>query len=353
MPKILKAVTAFPENYYTQDELILAFREAWSSHYFNIDRLEQFHKNVLVGGRHLALKLEQYDQLGGFGQSNDHWITSATNLAEKTLLQLFDSILESPYPIHALASTTITGIAVPSLDARIMNRLDFPAALKRMPLFGLGCLGGAAGLSRISDYLAGHPDDLAVLLSVELCSLTMQKEDLSVANIVSSGLFGDGAAAVLVAGDSHALAGQSGPSIVANESCFFPGTERVMGWDMVDTGFKIVLDSSVPDFARENLRPALDSFLDKNDLSLGDIGIWVAHPGGPRVITAMEEGLGLETGTLDSSRESLKKYGNLSSTSVLNILDETLRHHNPKPGTYGILLAMGPGFCAEFLLLKW
>src|SRR5690606_29128032 len=142
--------------------------------------------------------------------------------------------------VSLLATTTVTGIAVPSIDARLMNRLPFAPTLKRLPLFGLGCVGGAAGLARVSEYLRGHPREAAILLSVELCSLTFQLEDVSVANLVSTGLFGDGAAAVLLVGAHHPLADRTPrPTVLASRSAFFPDTERVMGWDVVDAGFKV------------------------------------------------------------------------------------------------------------------
>jgi alkylresorcinol/alkylpyrone synthase len=245
----------------------------------------------------------------------------------------------------------VTGIAVPSLDARLMNVLPFPSDLKRVPLFGLGCLAGAAGMSRVADYLKGHPTEAAILLSVELCSLTLQKDDLSVANIVSSGLFGDGAAAVLMVGERHPRVADGMPRVVDSRSVFFPNTERVMGWDVVDSGFKIVLSPEVPAFAKA-LRPHVDGFLRDHCLSIADVSTWVAHPGGPKVIDEMEKGLSLKKGTLDLSRRSLARIGNVSSSSVLFILQETLLERKPA-GSYGVMLAMGPAFCAELLLLQW
>lgn len=353
MSRIVASRTCFPPNYYNQDQLIAAFRDVWGQRHYNVDRLEKFHRNVMVGGRHLALPLEKYAGLKGFGDSNAAWLEAAVDLAEKTVQTLLDSVDARPEEIQLLVSTTVTGIAVPSLEARLMNRIAFRTDTRRMPLFGLGCLGGAAGISRAAEYLRGHPDHAAILIALEFCSLTLQREDLSIANIVSSGLFGDGAAAVLLAGEKHRLYTSTGPVILDNASIFFPNTERVMGWDMVDTGFKVVLDSAVPDFAREHLRPGIAEFLARHGLKVADIGEWVAHPGGPKVIDAMEDGLELGKGRLDLSRESLQKVGNLSSVSVLNILEKTMQRKSRRAGDYGVLLAMGPAFCAEAILYRW
>jgi alkylresorcinol/alkylpyrone synthase len=219
-----------------------------------------------------------------------------------------------------------------------------------MPIFGLGCVAGAAGISRAADYVRGFPDQVAVLLSVELCSLTLQPEDLSIPNLIASGLFGDGAAAVVVTGENRESAG---PRVVATRSVFYPGTERVMGWDISETGFKIVLSGDVPVVAREKLRPDVDSFLADQGLTRADITSWVCHPGGPKVLEAMEESLELKRGELDVTWRSLREVGNLSSTSVLLVLEETLANHRPPPGSWGVLLAMGPGFCSELVLLRW
>jgi alkylresorcinol/alkylpyrone synthase len=252
--------------------------------------------------------------------------------------------------VDALIFVTVTGVATPSIDARLMNRLGLPPRVKRMPIFGLGCVAGAAGIARAADYVRGYPDQVAVLLSVELCSLTLQPEDLSIPNLIASGLFGDGAAAVVVTGENRPA---SGPRILASRSVFYPDSERVMGWDISETGFKIVLSSDVPLVARDKLRPDVDAFLAEQGLTRADIASWVCHPGGPKVLEAMEESLELPPGALDVTWRSLREVGNLSSTSVLLVLAETLEKHRPPPGSYGMLLAMGPGFCSELVLLEW
>ena len=179
----------------------------------------------------------------------------------------------------------------------------------------------------------------------------MQKDDFSAANLISTGLFGDGAAAVLVAGAEYE--GPVGPEIVATRSVFYPDTERVMGWDISEKGFSIVLSRNVPDVVRQNLRRDTDEFLQDNGLSRADIGSWVIHTGGPKVLEATQDALELPREALEVSWECLRRTGNLSSASVLFVLEEVLANRRPAAGTWGLLAAMGPGFCSELVLLKW
>ncbi len=348
---IIAAVgSAFPDHYYGQDELLEAFRRVWAPKMFNLDRLERLHKNVLVGGRHLALPVEEYDRLESWGQANDAWIEVAQEVGGRALLDALERAglaVEAP---AAIFFVTVTGVATPSIDARLINRLGLSPALKRVPIFGLGCVAGAAGISRAADYVKAYPDQVAVLLSVELCSLTLQQQDFSIANLISSGLFGDGAAAVVLAGAERGLAG---PRVRATRSIFYPDSERVMGWDISESGFQVVLSPEVPDVVRRFLRRDVDAFLSDLGLSVRDISSWVAHPGGPKVLEAMQEALELRDGELDVTWRSLREVGNLSSTSVLLVLQETMAEHRPPPGSLGLILALGPGFCSELVLLEW
>jgi alkylresorcinol/alkylpyrone synthase len=195
-----------------------------------------------------------------------------------------------------------------------------------------------------------YPSQAAVLLSVELCSLTIQKQDLSVANLISSGLFADGSAAVIVTGDDIP---STGPEVVATQSIFYPKTEDMMGWKVSEKGFSITLSPEVPNLIRENLGQNMDAFLGSQGYKRSDIKSWVLHTGGPKVLEATADALDLHDGQLDASWDCLKKVGNLSSSSVLVVLEDVMRNRRPEPGTMGILAAMGPGFCSELLLLRW
>jgi alkylresorcinol/alkylpyrone synthase len=348
--KIAAVGKAFPPHYYPQEELLEAFSRVWSEKIFNHQRLESIHRNVLVGGRHLALPLEDYETLGGWGKANEAWIRVAVEVGELAVRDALEQGGLSVDDVDSLIFVSVTGVATPSIDARLMNRLGLPPHVKRLPIFGLGCVAGAAGIARAADYVKAFPDQVVVLLSVELCSLTLQLEDFSIPNLISSGLFGDGAAAVVVVGAERAAAG---PRVVATRSIFYPDSERVMGWDISERGFQIVLSSGVPQVVHDHLREDVERFLAAQGLALKDIDSWVAHPGGPKVLEAMAETLELENGALDLTWKSLKEVGNLSSTSVLLVLAETMASRRPAPGSLGLLLAMGPGFCSELVLLEW
>lgn len=344
---------ALPPHHVDQETLIAALREVWAGTHFNVGRLEALHRAVQVGGRYLALPLDGYRALTGFGSRNDAWVAAAADLAERAVRDALDSAGVAPDEVGHLFLVTTTGIATPSLDAKLVNRLGLRRDVRRSPLFGLGCAGGAAAISRAADVLRAYPDSVAVVVAVEVCSLTLQRDDVSIANLVSSGLFGDGAAAVVLEGADRARCEGTGPSVLATGTAFYPGTERVMGWDVVDSGFRVVLSAQVPDVVREHLRGDVDRFLSAHGLDRAGIRHWVAHTGGPRVLSAFAEALELPPGSLDRSWASLREHGNLSSASVLFVLGDLLASGAPRPGDRGLLLAMGPGFSSELVLLAW
>jgi alkylresorcinol/alkylpyrone synthase len=341
---------ALPPHYVEQQVLTDALRAYWAARHGNTRRLEEFHRAVRVRGRYLALPLAEYPALDTFAKTNHAWSRAATQTGEAAVrAALAQAGLEAGDVDHFFF-VTVTGISTPSIDARIANSLGMRAGVKRTPIFGLGCVGGAAGLARAADYVRAFPDEVALFLSVELCSLTMQRDDLSLANLIASGLFGDGAAAVVVAGARRA---GYGPRIIGSQSTLYPDSDRLMGWDIVDSGFKLVLSPRVPEVVRHNLGADVDRLLAAHGLERGAIRHWIAHTGGPKVLRAIEGALDLPCDALERSWRSLREIGNLSSASVLFVLGDLLADQHPRPGDYGMLMALGPGFCSELVLLRW
>jgi alkylresorcinol/alkylpyrone synthase len=352
-PVIAATSTGVPTHAYSQQQLIAFLRALLPERDVSSAALERLFVAVGVEQRHFALPAEAYQKLDGLAVRNNAWIEVAKQLGEQVVCAALAEAELDPSAVALLITTTVTGLAVPSLDARLMNAIEFAPTLKRVPLFGLGCVGGAAGIARAADYLRAYPEQTAMLLSVELCSLTLQRDDASLANLISSGLFGDGAAAVLMAGAAHPLAARAKPAVLDSCAAFFPNSERMMGWDIVDTGFKIVLDPGVPELVERELPRVIDPFLAAHGLTRDDIATWIIHPGGPKLIRGMQRVLGLEDQQLEATRDSLARFGNLSSASVLFLLDEFRRRRRPEPGSHGLLFALGPAFCAELVLLRW
>ena len=353
--RIASAASAFPKHYYTQKVLLERLQDYWGSQLKNPLLLARLHRNVTVDGRYLAIPAEQYVDIKTWGQANDIWIRVAQELGERALCLAMHNAGLQPEDLGALLFTTVTGVASPSIDALLINRMGLPANIRRTPIFGLGCVAGAAGIARASDYVRAYPKQAAALVSVELCSLTLQREDLSVANLISSGLFADGAAAVIVTGEDFESSQpeSSGPRILATRSVFYPATEEMMGWSISEKGFRIILSTEVPNLIRQNLGRDVDAFLADNGHQRSDLKSFVLHTGGPKVLDASADALGLHNGELDASWDCLRKVGNLSSASVLCVLEDVMKNRRPEPGTLGLLAAMGPGFCSELLLLQW
>ena len=338
-----------PANRYPQSELTDLFVRIGLTDGRQQALARRFHTSTQVDTRHLALPIERYPGLTGFGAKNDAFLEAGVELGAQAVAGAIRDAGLAVEDIDVIMSTTVTGIAVPSLDARIAGRIGLRPDVKRFPLMGLGCVAGAAGIARLHDYLRGAPGQIAVLVSVELCSLTVQPDDPTVANLVASGLFGDGAAAVVVTADD--IPGR--PKVIDTRSHLYPDTERAMGWDVRDSGLKIVLGSEVPELVEHYLGSDMNGLLKEHGLTIDDISHWISHPGGPKVIEAIQSVLGLPPEALELTWRSLREVGNLSSASVLHVLRDTLARTAPEPGTWGMLLAMGPGFCSELVLLRW
>lgn len=353
--------SAMPAHRFPQAQIAAALQELWQGQLKQPKLLDRMHERAGVDHRHLAYPMERYPAFASWGEMNDAWIEAAEDLGARALDAALAHAGLDRQSLDALFVVSITGIASPSLDARLINRMGLPRGLKRTPIFGVGCVGGALGLTRAADYVLAYPTQNAALLSVELCSLTLQRSDLSTANLLSAALFGDGAAAAIVSGAQSKAAGgvgrhgsrAPGPRILGSASAFYNDSQHIMGWDISEEGFRIVLSAELPDFIRARLPADVDGFLARFGLTRADIGNWVIHTGGPKVLEAIQDSLALPDDALAASWDSLRQCGNLSSASVLLVLEDTMKNRVPPPGTLGVLMAMGPGFCSEMLLLQW
>src|ERR1700730_1110503 len=357
-PVILAAATALPPNVVEQQSLAALLKGLWGEKYDQSRRwrstFEQIQRSVRIDRRYLALPVSEYPALDSFAKTNAAWTRVAPELGAVAAQSALAAAGMSAVDVDHFFFVTGTGIATPSLDARIVNRLGMRSDVRRTPIFGLGCAGGVAAVGRAADVLRGFPGQVAMGVSVELCSLTLQRTDDSVANIIASALFGDGAAAVVLGGARLANGGAGiMPRVIATRSVFYPESERMMGWDVVDSGLKIVLSPAIPELVREHLGGDVNTMLAECGLARSAISHWIAHTGGNRVLDAIAAALDLPSGALDRSWRLLAATGNLSSASVLFVLRDLLDAHAARPGDYGLMLAMGPGFCAELALLRW
>ena len=349
MSRIVAAAPALPGFVSSQEEIADVLAPVVSDDPTKQALLRRLHGNSGVRTRHHIMPIAEYARPMSVGATNDRWTVEATRLSERAARDALARAGIRPEEVDTLVFTSVTGIAAPSVDALLVPLLGLREDVKRVPMYGLGCVAGAAGLARVHELLAADPGGVALLVAVELCSLTVQHGDDSMDNLVASGLFGDGAAAVVMVGDEHAA---DGPRVVATRSRLYPDTHDAIGFRLSDTGFRVVLTADVVPAIDAGLAGDVDTVLDEAGLAPEGVGTWVAHPGGPRVLDAIERNLHLGPDALRRSRESLAAVGNLSSASVLQVLAEELEAPHA-PGDHGMVVAFGPGISAELVLLEW
>ena len=352
MTRIAAVRTALPPHRHRQAELTGAMAAISAVEPAQRTLLERLHANSGVDTLHTVLPLAAYRGLDGLGSTNDLYIEHATALADRALRSALQAAGLAAGDLDLLIVTSVTGVAVPSLDARLIPRLGLRPDIKRLPIFGLGCVAGAAGLARLHDYLRGWPQHAAALVAVELCSLTVPAASPTTGDLVVSGLFGDGAVALVATGD-RVVPAPDGPRVVASRSEVYPDTGEVLAWRLGAGGFRIVLTAELADVVARHLSSSVSAFLAAHGLAARDITSWVCHPGGPRVIAAVQQSLGLPASALEVPRRSLAEVGNMSSASVLHVLQETIRAGRPAPGSAGLLIGLGPGVSVEMILLRW
>jgi len=353
MTGIVAVRSAFPAHRYPQADFTLKVAEVSGLGPAQHALLERLHGNAGVEYRHTVLPLPEYGGLGGIEPVNDRYIGEAAELGEQALRGALNMAGLAGRDLDLLIVTSVTGVAVPSLDVRLIPRLGLRPDIKRLPIFGLGCVAGAAALARLHDCLLAWPHHHAALLAVELCSLSRPTTKVTTADLVASGLFGDGAAA-LVATGGRGPGRRAGVllRVIASRSEVYPDSVDTLGWRLGSDGFRIVLTAELADVIERRLGGSVSSFLAEHDLTVDDIGAWICHPGGPKVIDAIQKSLKLPDCAVELSRRSLAEVGNLSSASVLHILEKTI-DAGPPPGSAGLMIGLGPGVSAELVLLRW
>jgi alkylresorcinol/alkylpyrone synthase len=349
MPQIVAAAHALPRHEISQQEVKELIAEVFKDQVEDLEQHLRVFDNARIKTRQLVMPPEWYMLEHSPVEQNQVYLDEGMQLTREAAERCLHQANLSSADIDLVIFVSSTGHATPTLDARLIDALGFSSSTTRLPIWGLGCAAGAAALSRAYDYCRAYPEARALLIAMECCSLTFRKDDLSQKNLVGTALFSDGAAAAIVAGDKT---GDDGPHILATRSHLFSDTARIMGWDFDDGGMQLVLSPKLPLLVRQELPKLVEDFLKNQGLKPQDIIHYVTHPGGARVIDAYRESLGLQQKDLRLTEKILRENGNISSVSVLMVLEEWLASSPAQKPGYGLISAFGPGFSAELLLLE-
>jgi alkylresorcinol/alkylpyrone synthase len=353
MGTILSIERFLPPYRYDQ-EVVTGWVEEWLRGHDDAARLTSVYTSAGVKRRASVVPIEEVFRPGDFEQQNDRYAEIAREAGIDLARRALVAAEIEPSAVDVIVSVSCTGFMIPAVDAYVADALGMGPRLVRLPITESGCAGGVVGLARARDYLAAHPGAIALVLALEFASLTFQRWDHGAANVVSTAIFGDGGAAVVLAGADHPRARQPGLARVVDAgSIFFPGTTHLMGFHLRNRGLQIVLDRGLAPFVRREVVCAVGRFLESCGLTRADVAHWILHPGGRRIIEVMSERLGLSAYDLAPTEAVLAEHGNMSSVTVLFVLDEMLRNRRPRSGERGVLGAFGPGFCAEFALLEF
>lgn len=356
MPVILSVGTALPEHVIEQKDAKEFARGMFGESFRgDIDRLVGIFDNTEIERRHFCVPNDWFASDHTFREKNDLYIENAMALSEQAIEECLVGAGLGYEDIDYLIFVSTTGVSTPSIDARLIAKLPFRRDIRRMPLWGLGCAGGASSLARAMDIARANPGARILAVVVELCGLTFMRNDLTKSALIATSLFGDGAAAVLISGDELPLPpDRSLPRLLSSRTTSMPDSLDVMGWDIGGDGFRVVISRDIPSIVKSFMKESIDALLDEQGLTHEQIDHFVTHPGGAKVIEAYEESLDLAPGKLDHTRSVLRTCGNISACSVIFVLKRYLEELAPTGNTgYGLLSALGPGFSSELVLLRW
>ena len=342
--RLLAVATAVPPYALGQAEVMRRIELALGPRSSEILRLLPTFGNTGIDCRYSSVPIEWYEELHDWPERNRVYLDSSLDLLEQAARRALEAARRRAEDVAAIVTVSTTGIATPSLDALLVERMRLAPTTSRLPIFGLGCAGGAIGLARAATMAQAQPGSLVLFLVVELCALCFRRDDFSKSNIVATALFGDGAAASLLSTEGD------GPAVVAAGEYTWPQTLDVMGWDVTTDGLRAVFSRDIPDLVTTRLREAARAFLEARGLRLADVDRFVCHPGGAKVIAALESAFELEDGRLQSERDVLREYGNMSAATVMFVLQRAT--NGATPWKRALVSALGPGFTAGFTLLE-